>query len=38
MILAGMILTMLAMIFISYKNWMQRIAQVRNTQMEFEED
>lgn len=38
MILAGMVLTMLAMIFISYKNWTQRIAQVRNTQMEFEED
>ena len=38
MIMAGMVLTMLAMIFISYKNWTQRIAQVRNTQMEFEED
>ena len=38
MILAGMILTMLAMVFLSYRNWTQRIAQVRSTQMEFEED
>ena len=36
--LAGMLVTMLVMVFLSYQNWMYRINQVKATQMEFEAD
>ena len=38
MILTGIVLSLLAIVFLSYKNRTQRIAQVRNTQLEFEAD
>lgn len=36
LMLADMVITMLIMIFLSYKNWAQRIGHVRRMQLEFE--